>query len=41
VIPLGIAMGLMVILMVVVRDVRFAVPLIVLIGGWPDTSSCR
>ena len=33
VIPLGIAMGLMVILMVVVRDVRFAVPLIVLIGG--------
>jgi LPLT family lysophospholipid transporter-like MFS transporter len=33
VIPLGILMGLMVILMVVVRDVRFAVPLIVLIGG--------
>jgi MFS transporter, LPLT family, lysophospholipid transporter len=33
VIPLGIAMGLMVILMVVVRDVRLAVPLIVLIGG--------
>ena len=33
VIPLGIAMGLIVILMVVVRDVRLAVPLIVLIGG--------
>jgi hypothetical protein len=33
VIPLGILMGLMVILMVFVRDVRFAVPLIVLIGG--------
>jgi hypothetical protein len=33
VIPLGIAMGLFVILMVVVRDVRLAVPLIVLIGG--------
>jgi MFS family permease len=33
VIPLGIAMGLIVILMNVVRDVWFAVPLIVLIGG--------
>ena len=33
VIPLGIAMGLIVILMVMVRDVRVAVPLIVLIGG--------
>ena len=33
VIPLGIAMGLIVILMVVVRNVWLAVPLIVLIGG--------
>jgi MFS transporter, LPLT family, lysophospholipid transporter len=33
VIPLGIAMGLIVILMVAVRDVRLAVPLIVVIGG--------
>jgi len=33
VIPLGIAMGLIVILMNLVRDVWFAVPLIVLIGG--------
>jgi len=33
VIPLGIAMGLIVILMNAVRDVWFAVPLIVLIGG--------
>ena len=33
VIPLGIAMGLIVILMNMVRDVWFAVPLIVLIGG--------
>jgi len=33
VIPLGIAMGLIVILMNVVRDVWFAIPLIVLIGG--------
>ena len=33
VVPLGIAMGLIVILMNVVRDVWFAVPLIVLIGG--------
>ena len=33
VIPLGIAMGLVVILMNLVRDVWFAVPLIVLIGG--------
>ena len=33
VIPLGIAMGLIVILMNVVHDVRIAVPLIVLIGG--------
>ena len=33
VIPLGIAMGLIVILMIVVRDVWLAVPLIVLIGG--------
>ena len=33
VIPLGIAMGLIVILMDVVRDVWLAVPLIVLIGG--------
>ena len=33
VIPLGIAMGLIVLLMIVVRDVWLAVPLIVLIGG--------
>ena len=33
VIPLGIAMGMVVILMNLVRDVWFAVPLIVLIGG--------
>jgi len=33
VIPLGIAMGVIVIVMVFVRDVRIAVPLMVLIGG--------
>jgi LPLT family lysophospholipid transporter-like MFS transporter len=41
VIPLGIAMGVGVLVMIAVRDMWLAAPLLVLIGGSRDSSWCR